>query len=543
MRVTWTRSLAVLAAAACAGAVAVGPTGGGPAAAAPGTDPARVAGTTSCAPAPDTPKRQFRAMWIASVVNIDWPSRTGLPVAEQQAEYLHWLDVARSRNLNAVVVQIRPTADAFWPSPYEPWSQYLTGVQGQDPGYDPLAFAVTEAHKRNLEFHAWFNPYRVSMQDDPSKLIPSHPARVHPDWVQAYGGKLYYDPGVPAVRAFVEDAMLDAITRYDIDGVHFDDYFYPYPVGTEQFPDDATFARYGGGFTDKLDWRRHNIDALVHELSQRMHAAKPWLKFGISPFGVWRNKATDPTGSDTTAGVQTYDDLGADTRKWVREQWLDYINPQVYWALGFEPAAYDVIVPWWSDTVAGTHVQLYIGEATYKQGTSTQSPGWMVPTEIADHLAFDQRYPQVDGNVYFSAKDVLADRLGNMTEVVNRYYTHPALVPAAPHLGGRAPLLPLITHAGREADGVHLNWFSATGGGVFGKPASYAVYRFDGTHVDRCGLADGSHLVATQRRAGNGSQSYTDPTAVPGQTYTYVVTALDRLATESLPSPGRTVRG
>jgi len=225
--------------------------------------------TAACTTDPATPKRQFRALWIASVTNIDWPSKASQTapdqVARQKAEYLEWLDLAERLNHNAVVVQVRPTADAFWPSPHEPWSEYLTGVRGQDPGWDPLAFLVEESHKRNLEFHAWMNPYRVSMPApggagaDISKLAPNHPARQHPDWVFAYppagvaGSRLYYNPGIPEVREFVETAMMDAVKRYDIDAVHFDDYFYPYPSGTHQYPDDATFAQYNRGFTDKAD--------------------------------------------------------------------------------------------------------------------------------------------------------------------------------------------------------------------------------------------------------------------------------------------------
>src|SRR6266498_480265 len=200
-----------------------------------------------CAPDPATPKQQLRAEWIASVTNIDWPSRTGLTADQQKAELIRWYDEAVTLGLNAVVVQIRPTADAFWPSPLEPWSQWLTGTQGQDPGYDPLKFAVEEAHKRNLEFHGWFNPFRVSMNTDVNALVPTHPARVHPDWVVPYGGKLYYNPGIPEVRKFTIDAIMDAVRKYDIDAVHFDDYFYPYPVAGQTFDDAATYAEYGNG--------------------------------------------------------------------------------------------------------------------------------------------------------------------------------------------------------------------------------------------------------------------------------------------------------
>ncbi|MET9020965.1 family 10 glycosylhydrolase [Actinopolymorpha sp. NPDC004070] len=517
------------------------PLGASPAAAATATGTTTRTAAGCPAPDPGVPKRQFRAVWIASVANIDWPSRPGLSVTEQQAEYRALLDDAERNRFNAVVVQIRPTADAFWPSPYEPWSSWLTGTQGRDPGYDPLEFAVREAHARNLEFHGWFNPYRVSMGTDPSVLTPDHPARVHPDWIVSYGGKLYYNPGIPEVRRFCEDAIMDAVRRYDLDGVHFDDYFYPYPVGTTPFGDDATYEQYGDGFADKASWRRNNIDLLIQELGSRIKDAKPWVKFGVSPFAVWRNQATDPEGSATTAGVQTYDDLAADTRKWVREEWIDYIVPQVYWSIGFAPADYAVLVPWWSEQVAGTDVQLFIGQATYKVGTSTQSPEWSDPDEMSRHLTFNREYPQVLGDVYFSAKDVRANRLDHMDIVRAEHYSRPALVPVAEQLGGHAPARPLLAAAEPVADGIRLTWVARPPDEP--APTSYAVYRFDGRGpVDACDLADAHGLVATVRDTGTGRQTFLDSTASKGQTYTYVVTALDRIQHESEPSRSRTVR-
>jgi uncharacterized lipoprotein YddW (UPF0748 family) len=486
-------------------------------------------GSLQCpAPDPATPSRQLRAEWIASVVNIDWPSRAGLPAEQARAELIGWFDDAKRRNLNTVVLQVRPTADAFWPSPLEPWSEWLTGVQGQDPGYDPLAFAVTEAHRRNLELHAWFNPYRVAMHADPSRLRPDHPARVHPEWVVPYGGKLYYNPGIPEVRRFTEDAILDAVARYDIDAVHFDDYFYPYPVAGPPFDDEATFQRYGSGFASKADWRRDNVNRLISELSQRIAAIKPWVKFGVSPFAVWRNKATDPTGSDTTAGVQTYDDLGADTRKWVREQWIDYIVPQVYWSIGFTPADYAKVVPWWAETVTGTDVHLYIGQANYKVGISTQHPGWMDPAELSNHLTFNRAYPAVRGDVFFSAKDVRANRLSHMDLLQTQHYSRPALIPAA--AGGRAPHRPLLLDARPSANGVHLTWLQDW------RTTSVAVYRSDGSRVDQCTLVDASNLLTTERSTGSALQQLTDTTAVPGRRYTYRITTLDRQHHQSQPS-------
>ncbi|MET8679734.1 family 10 glycosylhydrolase [Streptomyces sp. NPDC004647] len=375
------------------------------------------------------PKRQFRGMWLATVANRDWPSRPSLTAEQQRTELIGFLDTAVRRRLNAVIFQVRPTADALWPSPYEPWSQYLTGEQGKHPGWDPLGFAVREAHRRGLELHAWFNPYRIANHTDPSRLVPTHPARVHPEWVVPYGGKLYYNPGLPEVRRFVQDAILDAVRRYAIDAVHWDDYFYPYPVAGQVFDDDAAWAEHGAGFPDRGAWRRDNTDRLVSETTARIKKIKPKVRFGISPFAVWRNRATDPAGSDTRAGVQTYDDLYADTRKWVRTCLIDYIVPQVYWNIGFEVADYAKLVPWWSEVVEGTGVDLYIGEALYKAGDPAQPAPWQDPAELSRHLTFDKDWPQVRGNVFFSATEVAVDRNGAMSRVVADHYPTPVRPP------------------------------------------------------------------------------------------------------------------
>ncbi|MEU1705754.1 family 10 glycosylhydrolase [Streptomyces sp. NPDC005706] len=372
---------------------------------------------------------EMRGVWVATVANRDWPSKPGLTAAEQRAELIAHLDRAVRNRLNTVILQVRPTADALWPSPYEPWSQYLTGTQGQDPGWDPLGTAVREAHARGLELHAWFNPYRVANHTDLGRLAASHPARLHPDWVVPYGGKLYYDPGLPEVRAFVRRAMLDAVARYPVDAVHFDDYFYPYPVAGQTFDDDASYDRYGGDFAARADWRRDNIDRLVRETAAGIRRVRPATRFGISPFGVWRNATTDPLGSDTRAGVQTYDDLHADTRAWVRNHWIDYIVPQLYWNIGFAAADYAALVDWWAEVARGTGTRLYIGEALYKAGAAGQPSQWQDPVELSRHLTLAARYPQVRGHVFFAAKEVAADPIGAMARVVADHYRQPARVP------------------------------------------------------------------------------------------------------------------
>ncbi|WP_405446576.1 glycoside hydrolase family 10 protein [Streptomyces erythrochromogenes] len=385
---------------------------GGPAFAAPrssGPLPGRGAGTP-----------EFRGMWIASVSNVDWPSRSGLSAATQRKELLGLLDTAVRRRLNAVVLQVRPAADALWPSPFEPWSQWLTGEQGVDPGWDPLGTAVAEAHARGLELHAWFNPYRVASHTDFDRLVPEHPAR-QDGWTVEYGGKLYYNPGVPEVRRFVQEAMLDAVTRYPLDAVHWDDYFYPYPVEGEYFDDDDAYDEYGGGFSSRAAWRRSNTDTLVREMSQRLRALRPAVRFGISPFGIWRNSDRDPAGSPTR-GLAAYDDLYADTRKWVREGWIDYVVPQAYWHIGHPTADYAALVPWWARTVAGTKADLYVGEGLYRCDAASPTAAWRDPAELSKHVRFARGYPQVRGHVYFSAKQVAADPNGAMARVVADHY-------------------------------------------------------------------------------------------------------------------------
>ncbi|PZG13335.1 glycoside hydrolase family 10 protein [Nonomuraea aridisoli] len=473
------------------------------------------------------PLRQMRGMWIASVVNINWPSRPGLSADQQKAEYLAWLDVAVQRKLNSVFVQIRPTADAFWPSPYEPWSQYLTGTQGQDPGYDPLAFAVEETHTRGLAFHAWFNPYRVSMQGDPANLHPDHPGRKHPEWIVPYAGKLYYNPGLPEVRAFCQDAMMDAVTRYDIDGLHFDDYFYP--VNTTAFDDSAAYAQYGAGFPNLAAWRRNNVDLMVQEMQQRVLAAKPGIAWGISPSGIWRNRGTDPLGSDTNGG-QSYDNLHADTRGWVKKGWLDYIAPQLYWYIGQPPADYSKLVPWWSDVAAGTDTLLWIGQAAYKAGDPAQAPEWQQTNELSRHLTLNQDHPEISGDIWYNANDVRADRLASISTAVNDHYQRPALAPVLPRLAnGRPPRRPVLAHALRRASGVEVR--AVTTGNE--TPFLMAIFRFDRDAAPEA-FTDARNLVAVV--PGGKQVTWTDPDG--GSGHRYYAVAVDRANRTSAPSRG-----
>jgi uncharacterized lipoprotein YddW (UPF0748 family) len=476
--------------------------------------------TGRCGTVPVRATRELRGMWLTTVMNIDFPSRPGLTEAKVKAEYLRWLDLAVAQRHNAIFVHVRPSGDAFWPSAYAPWSEWLTGRRdGKSPGWDPMAFMVTEAHARNLEFHAWFNPYRGT-QPAPSgpgadlrKLAPGNPLLTHRDWVIAYPkgktARLYYDPGNPAARKFVEDAMLEAVRKYDVDGVHFDDFFYPYPEAGQDFPDGRSFARYGQG-RSRAQWRRDNVDTLVREMDQRIKELKPWVKFGISPFGIWRNRATDPQGSDSS-GLEAYDAIYADTRKWVRQGWLDYIVPQLYWTIGFPKADYAKLLPWWSELVKGTGVQLWIGEGDYRVG---EKGDWSDPAELDRQLTLNDRYG-VQGQVHFSAQQIRADRLGATSRYRNRHYARPALVPLMKQLPAAAPGAPRLTGATRGEDGV-LRFTTAEGAGP--KAASWALYRVSGAAAD---------LVNT----GRAGRPVADPAPAAGPA-TYCLSGLDRSGNE-----------
>ncbi|MFC4778711.1 family 10 glycosylhydrolase [Paenibacillus sp. GCM10023252] len=481
----------------------------------------------------EAPKREMRAAWIATVDHVDWPARGVVTEAEQKASFTAMLDKLESAGINALIVQVKPTSDAFYPSQYGPWSEWLTGVQGKDPGYDPLAFMLEEAHKRNMEFHAWFNPYRISLQDDVNKLVADHPARLHPDWVVSYGGKLYYNPGIPAARAFIQDSIMEVVNGYDIDAVHFDDYFYPYPVTGVDFPDDAQYQQYGAGSASKGDWRRDNVNQFVQEISVKIKQAKSYVKFGISPFGIWKNKSTDPAGSDTN-GLSSYDAIYADSKKWIDEQWIDYVTPQIYWYLGYSPAAYDKLTEWWSGLVEGKNVQLYSGHALYRIGTGED---WMDSEEMPDQIKYNRNFDNVQGSMFFSAKGFADNPLGFTDRLSNDLYRYPALVPAMPWLDSTAPTAPAAESAvGRGADGVQLKWKEASGSDT----SYYVVYRYEGTSAGD--LDDPSHMVGKVRRAaGSAEQTYTDVSAVDGMTYTYVITAVDRLHNESAASSGLTL--
>jgi uncharacterized lipoprotein YddW (UPF0748 family) len=399
-------------------------------------------------PGPPPVAREFRAAWIATVDNIDWPSKQGLSTAEQQREMIAILDKLVELRMNAVIFQVRPAADALYDSRIEPWSEYLSGRMGQAPRpfYDPLSFTISEAHKRGLELHVWINPYR-SRYSMHKKASAGHISRTTPKLVHRYGPYEWMDPGDPAVRKLTERVVLDIVRRYDIDGVHMDDYFYPYPEVEKRrkktreipFPDGATFKRYKreGGKLARDDWRRHNVDLLVKELSDGVHAAKPWVKFGISPFGIWR-----PGHPASVHGLDQYSVLFADAKKWLNEGWVDYLTPQLYWAADRPEQRYDMLLNWWvGENLMGHHIWPgnYTGKVAF-----TNSSAWRTD-EILEQIRLTRAQPGATGNVHFSMKvfqqnpDSLDERLERDT------YAIPALVPASPWLPSAGYSAPIVT--------------------------------------------------------------------------------------------------
>jgi uncharacterized lipoprotein YddW (UPF0748 family) len=363
-----------------------------------------------------------RGVWISTVFNIDWPSQAASGNEEKQKnEYIALLDKLAQSGINTVFVQVRPSADSIYPSSIVPWSNVLTGTPGKAPGYDPLQFIIDETHKRGMEFHAWFNPFRASTGSDTSKLTNDHVVKAHPEWIVKYGGKSYINPGIPEAREHIIDAVMEVVNNYNIDGVHMDDYFYPSgETKSNTFADDNTFAMYNNNnISNKSDWRRDNISTFVQQLGQKIHAVKPSVSYGVSPFGVWRNKASDPLGSDTKAGMSAYDSTYADVRAWIKNEWIDYVIPQVYWSLSRSEVRYDVITNWWADQVKGTNVKLYIGHAAYKLGTP--EIGWNTAQEIINELYYNERLTEVKGSVFFSAKDLMRNTLG-LLPLLQSYY-------------------------------------------------------------------------------------------------------------------------
>ena len=372
------------------------------------------------------PQYEFRGVWIATVDNIDWPQKGVYTEYSQKTEFIRQLDQHKLNGMNAVIVQVRPSADAFYPSSLEPWSQWLTGVQGRSPSpyYDPLQFMIEEAHKRGMEFHAWLNPYRANFNISSASIAPNHITRIHPDWFLNYGGKKYFDPSNKDGQRHVVAVVRDIVKRYDIDAIHMDDYFYPYRIAGKEFPDAASYIRSGSKLL-KDDWRRSNVDSIIEKLNAVIKEEKPFCKFGVSPFGVWRNKDNDAEGSNTKAGQTNYDDLYADILLWMKKGWVDYVAPQLYWEIGHKLADYEVLIDWWSRHSYDCHI--YIGHGIYR--AFEKGSAWKNPKELPNQIKMLRKYPSVQGSIYFSSKSFDRNPNGWNDSLQNNYYKTPAMIP------------------------------------------------------------------------------------------------------------------
>ena len=387
------------------------------------------------------PKYEFRAVWIATVDNIDWPARDTRNPESQRADFIRLLDMHQRNGMNAVIVQVRPAADAFYPSQYEPWSQWLTGVQGQPPSpfYDPLQFMIEESHKRGMEFHAWLNPYRANFNIGSASIASNHITRIHPEWFLTYGDKKYFDPANKDAQQFVVNVVRDIVKRYDIDAIHMDDYFYPYRIAGKEFPDAAAYSR-AGTKLDKEDWRRSNVDSIIRKLSKAIKEEKKTVRFGISPFSVWRNKDKDPRGSDSKAAQTNYDDLYANILLWLEKGWIDYVAPQLYLEIGHDKIAYEKLLAWWSRNSYGRHI--YIGHGIYR--ADEKGAAWKNPTELPNQIKLLRRYPNIQGSIYFSSKSFNRNPNGWNDSLKDNYYKYPALLPPMRWIDNEKPWAPIV---------------------------------------------------------------------------------------------------
>ncbi len=481
----------------------------------------------------EPPKREFRGVWVATVANIDWPSKGNLNTELQKQELVQLLDEHQKSGINAIMLQIRPAADAFYGKSRELWSRYLTGTQGKAPSpyYDPLAFAIKEAHERGMELHAWFNPYRATFDLIDANTNEKHITKQKPDWFFTYDGKKLFNPGIPEVQSYIIDVIMDVVRNYDIDGVHFDDYFYPYPK--ETYPqkslflvDENTYKKYNSHFDSIEDWRRHNVDTLIQRLSDSIHTAKKYIKFGISPFGIWRNISQDPNGSESN-GFDGYSRLYADARKWAQMGWIDYINPQIYFPFYYKAAPYEKLVDWWSKNAFNRH--LYIGLAAYR--AAEKRGGWLDPQQIPNQIRYLRNNPNVTGSVFFSSKSLIKNLAGLNTALRDDFYKYPALTPTMPWLDNIPPNPPQSLQVELDVkEGVPVLKWAPPSKAIDNELAyGYVIYRFNDDATVNTNTPKNILKISFE----SAQTSFIDTTALPNHRYHYTVTALDRMKNES----------
>ena len=474
--------------------------------------------TSSMATTPQ--KREFRGAWI-QCVNGQFQ---GMGTERMQATLLQQLDELQRCGVNAIIFQVRPECDALYESKIEPWSRFLTGQQGQapQPYWDPLKWMVEQCHQRGMELHAWINPYRAKTKGT-TQLAQNHVVIKNPASVFAYDGLYILNPGQPENRAYICRVVDDIVSRYDIDGLHIDDYFYPYPAAGQVIPDDKEFRLYANGIRDKADWRRYNVNLFIEELSEVIHKRKPWVKFGVSPFGIYRNKKNAPELGSETNGLQNYDDLYADVLLWVNNGWVDYCVPQIYWEIGNKAADYETLIKWWNRYAAER--PLFIGEDVER---TVKYPDRSHPerNQMDAKYRLHQQMPAIKGTVLWYAKAV-TDNTGNYgTLLKQNYWRYPALQPLMPFIDNKAPKAPKKVMPVWTSDGYILFWTAPKAKTWGDEVAHYVVYRFN--KGEKINTNDPSKIVTITTNTFY-QLPYNDGT----QRYTYVVTALDRMSNES----------
>lgn len=465
------------------------------------------------------PKREFRGAWIQAVNG----QFRGIPTEKLKQTLIDQLNSLQGAGINAIIFQVRPEADALYASQLEPWSRFLTGVQGQAPSpyWDPMQFMIDECHKRGMEFHAWINPYRVKTSLK-SELSANHLYNIHPEWFVTYNNQLFFDPALPESRRHICMVVADIVSRYDVDAIHMDDYFYPYPAKGMDFPDDASFARYGGGFTNRADWRRSNVNILIQKIHETIRGLKPWVKFGISPFGIYRNEKNDPFGSKTN-GLQNYDDLYADVLLWARNGWVDYNIPQIYWQIGHPAADYETLVKWWAKNTENR--PLFIGQSVMNtiQNADPKNPSM---NQLPRKMALERAYQTIGGSCQWPASAVVENAGKYRDALVQEYHKYPALVPVFDFMDDKAPGKVRKVKKVWTEDGYMLFWTAPKAKDEMDRAVQYVVYRFD--DKEKVNIDDASHIVAVTR-----NNFYKLPYKDGKNKYRYVVTALDRLHNES----------
>ena len=462
------------------------------------------------------PKREFRGAWIHTVHQGQYARMTP---AETRDYLTNQLDLLQDAGVNAVIFQVRPSADAFYKSSLEPWSRFLTGVAGKAPvpAWDPLQFMIEESHKRGMELHAWLNPYRVTTSK--TEVLPkNHIYYKHPNRFVKYDGKMYFDPGLPENRQFIEDVILDIITRYDVDGIHMDDYFYPYPVAGADFPDNASYNRLGDGM-NRGDWRRQNVDILIEDIHDVINETKPWVRFGVSPFGIWRNKSSDPRGSETN-GLQNYDALYADVLLWTKNGWCDYMLPQLYWELEHPKASTLVLAKWWNENANGRH--MYFGQDVNKTMDKPDLAPSTEKSQLKHKVELSRELPNVQGNCWWPGYSITKNYLGVADSLANDLQSTIALVPSYPWINSKAP----AAVTGAKIDANVISWDKPAIKGKATDVTHYVIYASDSDEADYV-TSDPENILAI---------TYENSFELNGSIPKYVfITALDRVNNESAP--------